>query len=728
MSNFNIDRAWIEAQVRPGPADTLGPKSVTWKYRFSILFVACVMILLPILYLCFIGLVVYGTYYHAIHHTFLIENKNGQLSRLVVVYLLPLILSPILVLFLIKPLFATRSNTKPSQSLTAQDEPLLFALVERLCQVTRAPMPTRIDINCDVNAYASFNRGLSSFYSNDLVLTLGLSLIAALQLSQFAGVLAHELGHFNQGLGMRLSFVIRSISAWFTRVVYERDSWDERLLKIAYLADFKIGYILFFAYWMIWLTRCILWCFMMVGHFFSALLLRQMEFDADRHEIHLAGSQNFEKTCRQLLQLNLASEGAYADLNEFHREGKLADNIPRYIASLTDQIPDELQAKIDEHLRLGKTGLFDTHPTEKDRIARARQENAPETFRYDTAASDLFTDFDTLCQKSTYLLYRETFGAEFSATSVRPYEELLEQSNHQFETRKALQRYFLECYSPLRLIEINDALAIDCSQPERILEALTAARSTMLSARLNYIEHYTKFENLYSKQLELHQVFALQRAGLQLDPNQFSVPVQNKQALKFDTELKEKLRHAEDRMSEFEQAIGTRLFAASALLTDPQAEAGFEDVQATISDCQRSQHMLQILNQSFPDLLAIRSELSMVAALVYNRFGREKDRKLNNELTARLQQLHKCLMQVQTQAQQFSYPFDHAEGDVSLDRYLIKSVPGADDIEGLQQTAATFLDNWLLLYNRLSANIVHISEQVEACFGLEPITLPKPSP
>lgn len=727
MSQLKIDRSLIEAQIRPSLVDTLGPKTVTWKYRFSILFVACVMILLPILYLCFIGLVIYGTYYHAIHHTFLIENKNGQLSRLVVVYLLPLILSPILVLFLVKPLFASRSNTKPTQSLTPQDEPLLFALVERLCQVTRAPMPTRIDVNCDVNAYASFRRGLASFYSNDLVLTLGLSLISSLQLSQFAGVLAHELGHFNQGLGMRLSFIIRSISAWFTRVVYERDSWDEWLLKIAYYADFKVGYILFFSYWMIWLTRCILWCFMMVGHFFSALLLRQMEFDADRHEIYLAGSANFEKTCRQLLQLNLASEGAYADLNEFHREGKLADNIPRYIASLTAQIPDELQAKIDEHLRLGKTGLFDTHPTEKDRIARARQENAPETFRYDTAASDLFADFDTLCQKSTYLLYRETFGAEFSAISVRPYEELLEQSNHQFETRKALQRYFLECYSPLRLIEIPRTLAIDCTQPDRILEAITAARSTMLAERLHYIEYHTKFENLYSKQLELHQVFALQRAGLQLDANQFSVPVQNNQAVKFDTELKDKLRDVENRMSVFESAIGTRLFAAITLLMDPQTEAGFEDFDATIADCQKSQHILHILNQSFSDVLAIRSELSMVAALVYNRFGREKDRKLNSELTARLQQLHKILVQVQTQAQQFPYPFDHAEGDVSLDRYLIKLVPAADDIEGLQQTAAAFLDNWLLLYNRLSANIVHISEHIEACFGLEPITLPKPN-
>lgn len=60
-------------------------------------------------------------------------------------------------------------------------------------------------------------------FGNDLVLTIGMPLVLGLSLRQFAGVLAHEFGHFSQGAGMRLTFIIRTISVWFTRVVYERD-------------------------------------------------------------------------------------------------------------------------------------------------------------------------------------------------------------------------------------------------------------------------------------------------------------------------------------------------------------------------------------------------------------------------------------------------------------------------------------------------------------------------
>jgi hypothetical protein len=63
-------------------------------------------------------------------------------------------------------------------------------------------------------------------------------------LSEVAGVLAHELGHFSQGSGMRLSYVIRSINGWFARVVFERDEWDQWLEESAQEADYRLAWIL----------------------------------------------------------------------------------------------------------------------------------------------------------------------------------------------------------------------------------------------------------------------------------------------------------------------------------------------------------------------------------------------------------------------------------------------------------------------------------------------------
>lgn len=719
-----LNRALFEAQIRTDVGDRVRLKSRSWKYQLSVVIVAMVMILLPILYLVLIGLLIYGTYYHAIHNTWLVEDKNGRASRLILVYLLPLAINPILIVFMFKPLFAKKVDARPTQSLTPQDQPVLFALVERLSHVIRAPMPTRIDVDCDVNAHASFRRGLLSFRGNDFVLTLGLPLVAALNLPQFVGVLAHELGHFNQGVGMRLAYIIRAISLWFSRVVYERDSWDEWLLKIANYIDFRIGFVQMCAIWMIWLTRCILWCFMMVGHLVSSFLVRQMEFDADRYEIHIVGSATFESTCRQLIRLSLAAQGAYSDLEDFHREGKLADNVPRYIASLIAQIPAEILEKLDAYLRSGETGLFDTHPSEKSRIERARKEDAVGTFKHDVPASDLFDNFDELCQKSTYQLYDNVFKNEFTSSSARPYEELFEQSTHQLETRQALQRYFLNCYSPLRVIYIPHSLPVDCTEPEQALEVITNARTKMLSGLSKYVEHYLRFEELYREQLELFQVVTLHRAGLLASQSHYSVPVQIDSALDYDVKLKERIRVIEDGMADFETAVANRLYAAITLLQDPQVDDWFEDIQSTIEECRNALQMLGILNQSLPDILTIRSELAMLTILYYQIPQQTRNKKFKTELDVRMQQIHRLLEQVKTQSQQFRYPFDHAEGDVSLDRYFLRQIPASDDVEATRQVTTTFLDNWMVLYNRLSAVIVHISEHIEACFGLEPIKEP----
>src|SRR5205085_783656 len=209
------------------------------------------------------------------------------------------------------------------RSLTPQSDPLLFEFVERICDLVGAAPPRRIDIDCDVNASASFRRGwLSLLSGRDLVLTIGMPLAAGLSLQQFAGVLAHEFGHFSQGAGMRLTYIIRSINFWFVRVVYQRDAWDEWLETAADELDIRVGWVIYVARACVWLTRRILWLLMYAGHLVAGFMLRQMEFDADKYETRLAGSHSFEATSRQLKLLGLAWRGAEHDLASHHRDGR----------------------------------------------------------------------------------------------------------------------------------------------------------------------------------------------------------------------------------------------------------------------------------------------------------------------------------------------------------------------------------------------------------------------
>lgn len=175
-------------------------------YRAGLTLVAFAMVLLPIVYLALIGLAAWGVYYHLTHNTWMLQN--GSLFR-TIAYAAPAVAGFILVFFMIKPFFAARESAPESVTLDPEKEALLFAFVQKICDLVGAPMPSRLDVDCEVNASASLRR----MWSRDLVLTIGLPLAAGLDMRQFAGVLAHEFGHFAQGAGMRLTYMIRSINA-----------------------------------------------------------------------------------------------------------------------------------------------------------------------------------------------------------------------------------------------------------------------------------------------------------------------------------------------------------------------------------------------------------------------------------------------------------------------------------------------------------------------------------
>ncbi len=284
-------------------------------YRFSLVVVAMAMVLLPVVYFAIVGLFGWGVYYYATHcygmlswHAYSVRGT----VLLFMLYLTPLLVGGILIFFLVKPIFAPRRDRNESFSLNHADAPQLFALIGWICRSLDAPIPSRIDVNCLPNASAGFRAGLRSLFGNDVVLTIGLPLVAGLNLNQFAGVIAHEYGHFSQGTGMRAMYLISRVNGWFYRVVYERDAWDYWLIESSENPeqDWRMMLILHLARAGVWFGRRILWVLMALGNLLSAFMSRQMEFDADRYEIRMSGTETFITTFRRLSQLNLGMEFA----------------------------------------------------------------------------------------------------------------------------------------------------------------------------------------------------------------------------------------------------------------------------------------------------------------------------------------------------------------------------------------------------------------------------------
>jgi Zn-dependent protease with chaperone function len=397
--------------------------SVSPLYQIGLLIVAAAMIVLPILYLSLVGLVGFATYWWARYGTFVfVGGVNIHLIILEgLLYLAPLIGGIIAVFFMFKPLLARRAPRAQPLALNPAAEPVLFTFVSKVCESIGAPFPNRIDLDCHVNAAASFRRGLLSFTGNDLVLTIGLPLVSGVSVRQLAGILAHEFGHFTQGLAMRLTYIIRAVNGWFARVVYERDAWDVMLEEWSETEDWRMSIIVGFARLAVWLSRQVLRLLMMLGHGIGCFMLRQMEYDADQYEIKLVGSETFEETAKRIHVLGVLLTPAYQSMQlGWDRGRQLPGNFPSHLICHDMALPHDLRVSIEDRVGLQKTLPFDTHPSSGDRIRKARQAQEPGVFFLDGPAAALFSNFEVVAKQVTILHYVEDLRIPLEFAKLGP--------------------------------------------------------------------------------------------------------------------------------------------------------------------------------------------------------------------------------------------------------------------------------------------------------------------
>lgn len=395
-------------------------------YRFAALVVTGVMVILPLIYVALIGLFAYSLYWHATENFAIVSGVRGIRAgkAVLLIYFAPLIVGAILILFMVKPLFA-RSPKQPLElQLSFVEEPLLHSFVQRLCLAVNAKPPSLIEVDCEANAGAFFRNGWSGFLRNDMGLRIGLPLLAALDTRQLAGVLAHEFGHFSQGAGMRLSYIIRSINHWFARVVYERDEWDEQLDSWMDEGGW-VTVISALAKLFVWLTRWILWLLMIFGNLVGSVLLRQMEYDADKYETRLAGSDVFESTTRRLIELNLADLRMQHLIAGNYESVGIPDDLPFCLSRIARTLPPETSQFVDHLIENSETSLFASHPSDRDRIAAARKQNAAGIFRLEKSAKALLRDFRATAKRATMLFYQRRVGKTAATKRMVPTTEFL---------------------------------------------------------------------------------------------------------------------------------------------------------------------------------------------------------------------------------------------------------------------------------------------------------------
>jgi Zn-dependent protease with chaperone function len=321
-------------------------------------------------------------------------------------WLAPPAASVVIILGLIRPLMRPRPASPRPMALAAESEPVLFEFVDRLSATLDAPRPAAVCVNLGVNANAGFV-GWSGLLTGKLQLTIGLPLAAALTLPQMAGILAHELGHFSQGAGLRSYFLISKTREWLLQVSSERDSWDAWLETHRRAGRWFLMLVANLAWLGLLISRRYLGALARAAQWMTAAFSRHMEFDADRHEATIVGTAVFEQTTLRLPQLRTAADLTWRNVDESWVMGRAPEDLPEMVAAVEQILTDTTAARVREEALARRMGPWDTHPSDSERIAAARAFDAPSLLTLEGEARLLFADLPALCREATRYHYTE---------------------------------------------------------------------------------------------------------------------------------------------------------------------------------------------------------------------------------------------------------------------------------------------------------------------------------
>lgn len=703
----------------------LAPVQVGLGYKLGLSAAAFAMVLLPLVYLGLIGFTAYGVYWHATHNLVLFDQMRGKTAAFL--YGAPLIVGAVLVFFLIKPLLAPKAAAGRTRSLSREEEPVLHAFVEKLCATVGAPMPSRIDVDCEVNASASLRRGFWSLLGKrDLVLTVGLPLVQGLRLDQMAGVLAHEFGHFAQGAGMGLSYVVRSVNIWFARVVYGRDRWDQELEDAANTDTWwVISVVIALARGAVWCSRKILAGLMHMGHAISCYLMRQMEFDADRYETRLVGAETFETTCRELGCLNVAFQRSIQAVSFSWREGYLADNLPGMMATkrrgLEREVLDALGSAIDQ----SETRWFDTHPADRERIASARRESHPVIFRSDLPAEVLFRDFASLARTVSQDLYQEKIGQEIPPSALVAVDDLVARQDSTFKdfqaTTRVLRAPFDNFEPPLWPAGSEQPEAIDRATATERLEEI---RGAQLAADVHLAQVWAAYDAAIGESLPLAAADTLLDLGYSIAPGAFGMADTSRLAIT-------NRRIALDRViGDSRPTLEASLERARARVLTALAFAAGTEPDAPIQESRRrlegSLTAVMALAGQRERFCRFRADLNIIRILVEALQNKlEAPQKAQERVQAIGQQLVPEIAAIKAALEGIPHPFETLESGTTLGSFLVPKMPPPGELADIFDAAQTVLNQGVLVGNKAWGRIAAFTEEVEAELLLPELEIPK---
>ncbi len=684
-------------------------------YGNALAFVVAALVIVPILFLGVVGLFTWMSVWH------LYESVAWLQEGPYFIFHLPMALIGLMLLvMLVKPLFFQRKNKDEGViALTAAEQPRLFAFVAQLCDAAGAPRPKVIEVDCEPNAAVSITGGWRGMRRRDLALRIGLPLVVSMPLDEFAGVLAHEFGHFNQRSGLGGTFLVRSLMRFLARIVFERDRLDAMLRKLKFSnGPGKLLYLICAA--MIESARGVLWLLLTICEVLTCRLLRKMEHDADQLEAQLAGSEAFVRTSEWMTMINLAAQNAHGELAEQWERRRLADNLPRLIAAKAGE-SQERRREIMKLIDAIPARWFHTHPSHRERIEHVRGLGLAGQLHCVDPAETLFDNIDELCLKSTEKAYRLRVGKELDKAKLVPTGPMIREIFEQGKANRSLGLFFRGTLCSICPIFPEQITGPPAEDFDAAVVELSAARDALVAcgdgANITAREFARAVQTLEVRGAELTVIefFKFQQRS-------------SRAAAKIQKQIRQteyERNKADQNLKPFEDASRRRLTAAVRVGLSPRM------LQQLPNDGEKTQAWIRywvgiamFLQDALPHVQMLRRSVTRLDVLlrVYN--PKSPFPMIGRMILEDIGTIRKAIDAIKDLTGHQLYPFEHGKGSVTIADALFEEIPKEKEADVASRSAWLAVERYTLLTFRSLARLTEIGEKVEYAAGLDP--LPEP--
>ena len=246
----------------------------------------------------------------------------------------------------------------PGLLLEPSVHPVLFTEIQNIAAALKEPLPREVYLIGDANAWVADRGGLLGIGSRR-VMALGLPLLAALNVSQFRAILAHEFAHYyggDTGLGPWLHRTQMAMIRTFQGIGSVGELQLPGVVAILYTVVFGI----LKGYWLVFLRAI---------NFVS----RRQEFRADELACIVAGPGALTSGLRSVHASTLAWPAYWRnELAPMLGSGclpSITGGFSQFLAA--PSIAKEVEAGLQKEMEEGKTQPYDSHPPLRNRIEEA---------------------------------------------------------------------------------------------------------------------------------------------------------------------------------------------------------------------------------------------------------------------------------------------------------------------------------------------------------------------